>query len=208
MENPNSHSSISESEVRSSLMPMLIIGGLFFMFGFVTWLNGSLIPFLQIACELNHLQAYLVTLAFYIAYTFMALPSSMVLRRTGYKNGMVLGLFIMVLGALVFIPAALLRMYSIFLLALFVLGTGLTILQTASNPYIVMIGPHETAAVRISIMGVLNKLAGVVAPLVFTALVFSDMSQFSEARIAALDAAPRRPSSFLSFRRVWCFPMF
>ena len=204
MENPNSHSSISESEVRSSLTPMLIIGGLFFMFGFVTWLNGSLIPFLQIACELNHLQAYLVTLAFYIAYTFMALPSSMVLRRTGYKSGMVLGLFIMVLGALVFIPAALLRMYSIFLLALFVLGTGLTILQTASNPYIVMIGPHETAAVRISIMGVLNKLAGVVAPLVFTALVFSDMSQFSEARIAALDAAQKATElSELSSRLVF-----
>lgn len=170
---------------------MLIIGGLFFMFGFVTWLNGSLIPFLQIACELSHLEAYLVTMAFYISYTLMALPSSLVLKRTGYKNGMVLGLFIMVIGALVFIPAALLRMYSIFLLALFVLGAGLTILQTASNPYIVMIGPRETAAVRISIMGVLNKGAGVIAPLVFTALVLSDMSQFSEARIASLSAEQR-----------------
>ncbi len=170
---------------------MLIIGGLFFMFGFVTWLNGALIPFLQIACELNHLEAYLVTLAFYISYTVMALPMSLILRRSGYKNGMVLGLFIMVLGALLFIPAALLRMYSIFLLALFVMGTGLTILQTASNPYIVMIGPRETAAVRISMMGVLNKGAGVVAPLVFSALVLTDMGQFTEARIAALDAAQK-----------------
>lgn len=161
------------------------------MFGFVTWLNGSLIPFLQIACELNHLQAYFVTLAFYIAYTFMALPSAVILRRTGYKNGMVIGLCIMVAGALVFIPAAMLRMYSIFLFALFILGTGLTILQTASNPYIVMIGPRETAAVRISIMGVLNKGAGVVAPLAFTALVLSDMSQFNETRIASLEAGQR-----------------
>ena len=148
---------------RSTLIPMLIVSGLFFMFGFVTWLNGSLIPFLQIACELNHMEAYLVTMAFYIAFIVMALPMSVILRRVGFKNGMMLGLFVMVVGALIFIPAALLRMYSIFLIALFVLGTGLTILQTAANPYIVLIGPPETAAVRISIMGVLNKGAGVVA---------------------------------------------
>lgn len=177
---------------QSSLMPMLIIGGLFFMFGFVTWLNGSLIPFLQIACELNHQQAYLVTMAFYIAYTLMALPSSVILRRTGFKNGMVLGLFIMVVGALLFIPAALTQQYAVFLLALFVLGGGLTILQTASNPYIVMIGPRETAAVRISVMGILNKGAGVVAPIVFTALVLTDMSQFSEASLATLSASEKQ----------------
>ena len=176
---------------RSSVAPMIIIGALFFMFGFVTWLNGSLIPFLQIACELNHLQAYLVTLAFYIAYTVMALPMSTILRHTGYKNGMMLGLFVMVLGALIFIPAAMVRAYSIFLLALFVLGTGLTILQTASNPYIVTIGPRETAAVRISIMGILNKGAGVVAPLVFSAFVLTGMDRFTEARLATLDSAQK-----------------
>ncbi len=175
----------------SSLFPMLIISALFFMFGFVTWLNGSLIPFLQIACELNHLEAYLVTMAFYISYTVMALPMSFILRRTGFKNGMVLGLFIMSAGALIFIPAAMLKLYSIFLLALFILGTGLTILQTASNPYIVMVGPHETAAVRISIMGILNKGAGVIAPLVFTAFILADMSQFTETRLAALNTEQR-----------------
>lgn len=171
----------------NTLMPMVIIGTLFFMFGFVTWLNGSLIPFLQIACELDHMEAYLVTMAFYISYTVMALPMSFVLRRTGFKNGMVLGLFVMVAGALMFIPAAYLRMYSIFLIALFILGAGLTILQTASNPFIVLLGPRETAAVRISIMGILNKSAGVIAPLVFTAYVLTDMSQFNEARLAALE---------------------
>jgi len=178
---------MSQQSIPGSHIPMLIIGSLFFMFGFVTWLNGSLIPFLQIACELNHMQAYLVTMAFYIAYTVMALPLSLLLRRTGYKNGMVLGLFIMVAGALAFIPAAQLRNYPLFLLALFILGSGLTILQTASNPYIVMIGPRETAAVRISVMGVLNKGAGVLAPLVFTALVLGDMSRFGETELAALD---------------------
>lgn len=176
---------------RSSLASMLIIGSLFFMFGFVTWLNGSLIPFLQIACELNHLQAYLVTMAFYISYAVMALPLSLLLRRTGYKNGMVLGLLVMTVGALIFIPAAQLRTYSIFLLALSVLGSGLTLLQTASNPYIVMIGPRETAAVRIGVMGILNKAAGVIAPVVFTAWVLSDMSGFSEERLALLGAGQR-----------------
>ena len=175
----------------SGFVPMFIIGALFFLFGFVTWLNGSLIPFLQIACELNHLQAYLVTLAFYISYTVMALPVSYILQHTGYKNGMALGLFVMVVGTLIFIPAAQLREYGIFLFALFVLGAGLTMLQTASNPYIVVIGPHETAAVRISIMGVLNKTAGIIAPLVFTALVLTDISQFSEARLASLDVIQR-----------------
>lgn len=172
----------------STSMPMLIIGSLFFMFGFVTWLNGSLIPFLQIACELDHIEAYFVTMAFYISYTVMALPMSYILRKTGFKEGMVLGLFVMVVGALTFIPAAYTREYAVFLVALFMLGAGLTILQTASNPYIVLLGPRESAAVRISIMGILNKGAGVIAPLVFTAFILTDMSQFTETRLASLGA--------------------
>lgn len=182
---------VSTVKEKQSLIPMFIIGGLFFMFGFVTWLNGSLIPFLQIACELDHIEAYFVTLVFYIAYTVMALPSAWVLKKVGYKNGLVLGLAIMAIGAIIFIPAAQSKMYSIFLTALFILGTGLTLLQTASNPYIVLVGPRETAAVRISIMGVLNKSAGIIAPLVFTAYVLTDMSQFNEARLASLEAAQR-----------------
>lgn len=170
---------------------MSIIGGLFFVFGFVTWLNGALIPFLTIACELNHAQAYLVTLVFYIAYTVMALPMSLALRRTGYKNGLALGLVIMAVGALIFVPAAMARTYSVFLAGLFVLGAGLTILQTAVNPYIVLIGPVETAAVRISVMGLLNKGAGVVAPLLFTALVLADISQFTVENIESLAPADK-----------------
>ena len=176
---------------RSGRLAVLIIGGLFFVFGFVTWLNGALIPFLTIACELNHLQAYFVTFAFYIAYTVMALPMSLVLRRVGYKNGLALGLSVMTVGALVFLPAAEARMYSVFLAGLFVLGTGLAILQTAANPYIVVIGPAETAAVRISIMGLLNKGAGVIAPVAFAALVLADVSEFTEARLDSLDPAAK-----------------
>ena len=181
----------NEAPAKSVLVPMLTISGLFFMFGFVTWLNGSLIPFLQIACELTHFQAYFVTLAFYIAYTVCALPMSLVIRRTGYKRGLIFGLLVMMVGSLIFIPAANLRLFSIFLIALFVLGAGLTVLQAASNPYVVMIGPRESAAARVSILGILNKAAGVLAPLAFTALVLSDMSGFTDEYLATLSDTDR-----------------
>ncbi|PKH85451.1 sugar MFS transporter [Colwellia sp. Bg11-28] len=176
---------------KTNFMPMIIIGGLFFIFGFVTWINGALIPFLQTACELSHLEAYLVTMTFYIAYTITALPAASVLKKTGYKNGMVLGLFIMVVGSLLFIPAANERFFPLFLFALFVMGTGLTLLQTAANPYIVLLGPQESAAVRISIMGLMNKGAGIVAPILFTSLLFSDIAMYTDIRLNALDTAQR-----------------
>ena len=152
---------------------MIIIGILFFIFGFVTWLNGSLIPFLKVICSLSDVEALFVTFAFYIAYTVMALPMAYLLDKTGYKNGMSLGLCTMSVGSLLFIPAALNGEFIYFLVALFTLGSGLTLLQTASNPYIVLIGPIESAAMRISIMGLINKSAGVLAPIIFTILVLS-----------------------------------
>jgi len=177
---------------QSSFMPMMIMGILFFIFGFVTWLNGSLIPFLKIICDLNEFQALFVTFAFYIAYTVMAFPMSFVLNKTGYKNGMATGLGIMALGALLFIPAALSGEYLLFLLALFSLGTGLTILQTASNPYVVHIGPIESAAMRISIMGLINKSAGILVPLAFTALILSDIKVGENLSEASIDALASR----------------
>lgn len=176
---------------QSVLMPMFIIGTLFFIYGFVTWLNGALIPFLKIICELNEFQALFVTFAFYIAYTVMAFPMSFLLKKFGYRDGMAIGLAIMVVGALLFIPAAYTANYGIFLAALFVLGTGMTILQTASNPYVVHCGPVESAAMRISIMGLINKGAGVIVPLVFTTMVLSGMGEFSETSLAALNESAR-----------------
>jgi MFS transporter, FHS family, L-fucose permease len=173
------------------LLPITIIGVLFFIFGFVTWLNGSLIPFLKIACELNQVEAYFVTLAFYISYTLMAIPMSAVLQKTGYKNGMILGLFLMAVGALIFIPAAQTRIYALFLLGLFVMGGGLTILQTASNPYIVVLGPKESAAVRISFMGIANKFAGILSPLIFTAIMLQGMGKYSDANLKLMDATQK-----------------
>jgi FHS family L-fucose permease-like MFS transporter len=159
---------------KSNFVPILILGAFFFIFGFVTWLNGVLIPYLKIACELNYFEALLVTTAFYLSYFVMALPASWVLKKTGFKKGMMLGLFIMALGALVFVPAAITRTYAFFLAGLFIIGTGLCILQTASNPYITIVGPIESAARRISIMGICNKVAGVVAPLILGAIILSD----------------------------------
>ncbi|MEP7228629.1 MAG: sugar MFS transporter [Ginsengibacter sp.] len=154
---------------------VVIIGVLFFIFGFVTWLNGTLIPFLKLACQLeNDTQAFFVTFSFYMAYFFLAIPSSYVLKKTGFKNGMALGLFVMALGSLIFIPAANARSFALFLTGLFVQGMGLALLQTASNPYISILGPIESAAKRISIMGICNKTAGMISPLIVGALVLKN----------------------------------
>jgi MFS transporter, FHS family, L-fucose permease len=153
---------------------IVIIGLLFFIFGFVTWLNGTLIPFLKLACNLTTTQALFVTFAFYISYFVLAIPSSNILRRTGMKNGMALGLLVMAVGCLVFVPAANARSFGLFLVGLFVQGMGLALLQTASNPYISIIGPIESAAQRISIMGVCNKVAGIISPLVLSTIVLKN----------------------------------
>ncbi|MEK7254134.1 MAG: MFS transporter, partial [Bacteroidota bacterium] len=159
---------------KSNFLPIVILGVLFFIFGFVTWLNGTLIPYLKIACELNYFQSLLVAFAFYISYFVMALPSSWVLKKTGFKNGITVGLLVMAGGALLFIPAANAREYALFLTGLFIIGTGLSILQTASNPYITIVGPIESAAQRISIMGICNKVAGVIAPIMLGAVILHD----------------------------------
>jgi glucose/galactose transporter len=157
-----------------------IIGGLFFIFGFVTWLNSVLIPFLKQVCHLTNFQAYFVTLAFYISYTVMAIPASAILRRTGFTKGMSVGLITMAVGSLIFIPAAQTRSFPIFLIGLFAQGAGLTLLQTASNPYITILGPIESAAKRISIMGICNKVAGMIGIFVLNNLLFSDTQTLSK----------------------------
>ncbi|HKI89858.1 MAG TPA: sugar MFS transporter [Draconibacterium sp.] len=196
----NATLSTSSKKSNSYLLPMIIISSLFFIFGFVTWLNGILIPYLKIACQLTDFEALLVATAFYISYTVMALPSAWVLKKTGLKNGMMVGLWVMAVGTLIFIPAALMRTYAIFLLGLFVMGTGLAILQTASNPYVTIMGPRESAAKRISILGICNKVAGAIAPLILAFYILKDGDAFltnlatlsESAKIAALDDLARR----------------
>lgn len=178
----------STAERKQYLVSITIIGILFFIFGFVTWTNGTLIPYLKIACQLTDFQSYLVLTAFFIAYTIVAIPSSMILKSTGYKKGMSLGLFVMAIGAILFIPAAKSRNYNLFLTAQFIIGCGLALLQTASNPYATIIGPIESAATRISIMGICNKVAGILAGLIFGYIALSDADAL-EAGLKTMDAA-------------------
>ena len=192
---------ISSLTRRDTIISIFIIGILFFIFGFVSWVNAILIPYFKIACELTHFQAYLMTFAFYISYFIMSVPSSYLLKKTGFKKGMMMGFWAMSLGALIFVPAALTRTYEIFLVGLFTIGAGLAVLQTAANPYITVLGPKESAAQRISIMGICNKGAGIIAPLLFAAVIlkatdtdlFAQLSTMSEsAKDAALDEFIRR----------------
>ncbi|MGO4259611.1 sugar MFS transporter [Lysobacter sp. TAB13] len=167
-----------------------IIGALFFVFGFVTWLNGPLITFAQLAFDLDEVGAFLVPMAFYLSYFFLALPSSAILRRTGMKRGMALGLLVMAIGAAVFGEYTTQRWYPGALGGLFVIGAGLAVLQTAVNPYISILGPIEGAAQRIAVMGICNKVAGILAPLLLGALVLHGMGDLA-AQVKAADPATK-----------------
>jgi FHS family L-fucose permease-like MFS transporter len=155
------------------LGPLVIIGVLFFVMGFITWVNGTLITFFKKAFSLDNTSSYLVTFAFFISYTIMAIPCSMVVKKTGFKNGMSLALMVMAVGTLIFIPAAEMASYPLFLVGLFTIGIGLTVLQTASNPYATILGPRESAAQRISIMGIANKGAGIISQIVIGKLLLA-----------------------------------
>ena len=153
--------------------PLIIIGLLFFVFGFVTWVNGTLIAFFKKAFGLDNTSSLLVTFAFFISYTVMAIPSSAVLKKVGFKKGMSIGLGVMAVGTLIFVPAALSASYPLFLVGLFTIGIGLTLLQTASNPYATILGPRESAAQRISWLGIANKTAGIISQKVFGGLLLA-----------------------------------
>mgnify|MGYP006077115657 CR=1 FL=1 len=181
---------MSSNQKKSTLVPILIIAGLFFIFGFVTWINGALIPFMKTINELTDAQSYLVASASYISFVVMALPASYIIDKVGYKKGMSLGLIIMAIGALMFIPAANARTYWVFLLAIFIQGAGMTLLQTASNPYITILGPMESAAKRIAIMGIANKVAGALGSVIFGAILLSGIDGIKE-RLDVVDAAEK-----------------
>ncbi len=181
---------MTEDKKVSISYQITIIGVLFFIFGFITWANGTLIPYLKIACELTSTQSYYVASAFFAAYFIMAIPSSIILKKTGFKNGMSLGLLVMAIGALLFIPAAQTRTYNLFLLGLFIIGTGLALLQTAANPFVTVLGPIESAAQRISIMGICNKIAGICAIYVLGSIALKDADGI-KAKLLTLNAADK-----------------
>jgi len=175
---------------RTNLGPMLIIGLLFFIFGFVTWLNGPLITFVKLAFQVADVYAFLVPFAFYVSYLVFSLPASIILRRTGMKKGMALGLFVMAIGAVLFGQFVSWRMFAGALTGLFVIGAGLSLLQTASNPYISILGPIDSAAQRIAFMGICNKVAGILAPLLIGTLVLNGIGDL-DAKVKAADPAAR-----------------
>ena len=170
--------------------PLLIIGAMFFIFGFLTWVNSVLIVFFKQAFTLSTLGSNLVVFAFFISYTVMAIPSSAVLKRTGFKNGMSLGLFVMAIGTLVFVPAAKSSSYPLFLVGLFLLGIGLTVCQTAANPYATILGPRESAAQRISFLGISNKLAGIIGQFIFGGLFLGLLTPLREQRVWKKSSPP------------------
>ncbi len=188
----------------SFYVSLAILAGMFFIFGLVSWVNAILIPYFRVACELTHFESYFVTFAFYIAYFVMAIPSGILLKKVGFKRGILYGFMLMALGAFIFVPAALTRQFEIFLVGLFSIGTGLAILQTAANPYVTIIGSIDSAAQRISIMGICNKFAGIIAPLVFAALILQpgDSELFREIEAGAFAAAEKAALLDSLIRRV------
>ena len=177
------------SSKKTYYISIAILAGMFFIFGFVSWVNAILIPYFRISCELTHFESYFVAFAFYIAYFVMAIPSGVLLKKVGFKRGIMYGFMLTALGAFLFVPAALARQFEIFLAGLFSIGTGLAILQTAANPYVTIIGPIDSAAKRISIMGICNKFAGIVSPLIFAALILNvtDKELFATIESGTLD---------------------
>jgi len=187
---------------RQTVISIAIIALLFFIFGLMSWINAILIPYFKIACELNHAESLLVAFVFYIAYFIMAIPAGHLLERVGFKRGMMIGFWIMSLGALIFIPAALTRTYGMFLAGLFSIGTGLAILQPAANTYITLLGPKERAAQRMSIMGVCNKTAGILAPLLLAAAILRPTDTELFAQLPLMDMVTRNATLDELIRRV------
>lgn len=170
---------------------IVTIGALYFIIGFVTWLNGPLISFVGLAFTLDDVGAFLIPLVFYLSYFFLSLPASWIMNRIGMKRGLALSLFVMAIGTAIFGQFATMRSYPGALAGLFVIGGGLSLLQTAINPYISILGPIESAARRIAMMGICNKVAGILAPIVLGALVLHGMGDLSQRVAAAADPAAR-----------------
>ena len=132
------------------LVPFILITSLFFLWGFAHNLNPILIPHLKKACQLTDLQSALIDSAFFIGYFVMAIPAGIIMKKYGYKSGIILGLLLFAVGAFMFYPAAELRVFGFFLVALFIIASGLTFLETAANPYVTVLGDKSTSTMRLN----------------------------------------------------------
>lgn len=180
----------SAQQQKTAFLPMVICCLLFFILGFFTWANGALIPFVKLAFSLtSDLQAFFVLFASYIAYFFLALPSSWIIKKTGFEYGLILSLILLGVGALTFIPAAHQGSYNLFLLGIFIQGSAMALMQTAVNPYLSIIGPIDSAAQRIAIAGVFNKGAGIIVPFILGGILLKGFAEISE-KIKTLPPGP------------------
>ncbi|MEP0859915.1 MAG: L-fucose:H+ symporter permease [Ignavibacterium sp.] len=190
------NSAANTGNQRNYLPELTILTSLFFMWGFLTCLNDILIPHLQNVFELNYFQSMLVQFTFFLAYFLISLPSGRLVEKVGYKKGIVIGLVTAGIGTLIFYPAAGLRSYPVFLLAFFILASGITLLQVAANPYVTILGKPETASSRLNLTQAFNSLGTTVAPYFGSLLILStavktaeELSKMSPAEVEAYKAA-------------------
>lgn len=190
------NSTANTGNQRNYLPELTILTSLFFMWGFLTCLNDILIPHLQNVFELNYFQSMLVQFTFFLAYFLISLPSGKLVEKVGYKKGIVIGLVTAGIGTLIFYPAAGLRSYPVFLLAFFILASGITLLQVAANPYVTILGKPETASSRLNLTQAFNSLGTTVAPYFGSLLILStavktaeELSKMSPAEVEAYKAA-------------------
>ena len=172
------------------LLPFILITSLFFLWGMAHNLDSILIPHLKKACELNNRQSTLIDTAVFFAYFIMAIPAGILIKRFGYKNSIITGLLVFATGAFLFVPAANTRTYELFLFALFVIGCGLTILETSANPYAAILGPAESSSKRLNLAASFNGLAAMVAPIVGSLFILSGKTHTPE-QMAAMPEATK-----------------
>ena len=155
----------SDQQTQNYMPALFSLAMLYFMMGFITCLNDTLVPFFKDGFTLNYAQSSLVQFYFFLTYGIMSIPAGKIVERVGYKNGMVLGFSVAAFGALLFFPASLLHQYFLFLAALFILAIGIVLLQVAANPYITMLGPERTASSRLTFIQGVGSIGTTLAPL-------------------------------------------
>ena len=179
-----------QNEKNKYLVPFILITSLFFMWGIANSLNGILIPHLRKALGLSNMQSTFVDTAVYMAYFLMAIPSGIILKKFGYKKGIIAGLLIFATGAMLFLPAASSRTYEVFLIGLFILGCGLTLLETAANPYATRLGDTEGATARLNLAQSFNGLSGFVGPAIGTMFILSN-TEYSKEQMLLMSSAEK-----------------
>jgi len=170
------------------LLPFILITSLFFLWGMAHGLDGILIPHLKKACQLNNSQSTLIDTAIFFAYFIMAIPAGIIIKKIGYKNSIITGLLVFATGAFLFIPAANTRTYELFLFALFIIGCGLTILETSANPYAAILGPPESSSTRLNLAASFNGLAAMLGPILGGVFILSGVNHTPEQMTAMSDA--------------------